>query len=217
MSLWQCFHFQLFGCTLLKKGDWAKWSDLISQQTADKSTPPSAEGPRGLGEWRCVARFRTTTWQVPGSVGFVRSKRETKHHLWNGILIDCCPHYRAGVLKLFRVCGKERSREAGEGERWGGRRDKEFTKLHRVHEAPQSKAQKSWCLFRKTGDLKFHIHVNVAHLFAGKNALHSPDLEWYHSVNCGFCSWLWGATKEFCKATQGALFSTQSHVPWLNL
>lgn len=90
-----------------KKGDQAKWSDLISQQTADKSTPPSAKGPRGLGEWRCIAHFRPTTWQVPGSLGFVRSKRETKHHLWNRFLIDCCSHYRVEVLKLFTVYRKK--------------------------------------------------------------------------------------------------------------
>lgn len=91
VSLWQCFHYQLFSFTKTKKK--VKWNDLISQRTADKSTPPSAEGPQGLGERCCTARFSTTTWQVPGTMGFVRSKRETKHHLWNGILIDCCSHY----------------------------------------------------------------------------------------------------------------------------
>lgn len=45
----------------LKKVVQTKWNDLISRQAADKSTPPSAEGPWGLGDWRWMLRFRTTT------------------------------------------------------------------------------------------------------------------------------------------------------------
>lgn len=81
-------------------------------------------GPQGLGERCCIVRFSMTTWQVPGSMGFVRSKHETKHHLWNGILIDCCSHYQVRVPKLFSVYGKKHygEAEARVGGGHGGRR-----------------------------------------------------------------------------------------------
>lgn len=113
----QCFLFQLFCFTLLKKVDLAKWNDLISRQ-ADKWTPPSAEGPWGLGDWRWMLHFRTTTWQVPGSMGFVGSERETKHHLWNCNLIDCCSHYPVEFLKLLRAWARKSQRDT-ERKRWG--------------------------------------------------------------------------------------------------
>lgn len=99
----------------MKKGDQAKWNDLISRQAADKSTPPSAEGPWGLGDWRWMLRFRTTTWQVPGSMGFVGSERETKHHLWNCNLIDCCSHYPVEFLKLLRAWTRKSQTQRGRG------------------------------------------------------------------------------------------------------
>lgn len=107
----QCFLLQLFCFTLLKKVDMAKWNDLISQQTSDKSTRPSAEGPWGLGDWRWMLRFRMTTWQVPGSKGFVGIERETKHHLWNCNLIDCCFHYPVEFLKLLRAWVRKSQRD----------------------------------------------------------------------------------------------------------
>lgn len=108
-----------------KNVDQAKWNDLISRQAADKSTPPSAEGPQGLGDWRWLPHFRTITWQVPGSMGFVGSKRETKHHLWNCNLIDCCSHYPVKFLKLLRAWGEEES-ERNTEEEVGGRREKKI-------------------------------------------------------------------------------------------
>lgn len=152
VSLWWCFHFLLFCFTLLKKK--VKWNDLISQQTADKSTPPSAEGPQGLGEWRCMACFGTTTWQVPGSMGFVRSKRETKHHLWNGILIDCCSHYQVEALKLFIAYGMKCEKEVGGGARGGG---------------GQKRIWSSWSSAAQT-------HVNAAHLL--KKCIKKSSLFW---------------------------------------
>lgn len=106
-KVFMCVTLTVLSFPVSQKQKKVKWNDLISQQTDDKSTPSSAEGPQGLGERCCTARFSTTTWQVPGSMGFVRSKCETKHHLWNGILIDCCSHYQVEVLKLFRVYGKK--------------------------------------------------------------------------------------------------------------
>lgn len=94
-----------------KNVDQAKWNDLISRQAAEKSTPPSAEGPQGLGDWRWLPHFRTITWQVPGSMGFVGSKRETKHYLWNCNLIDCCSHYSVEFLKLLRAWARKSQRE----------------------------------------------------------------------------------------------------------
>lgn len=44
-----------------KNVDQAKWNDLISRQATDKSTPPSAEGPQGLGDWRWMPCFRAIT------------------------------------------------------------------------------------------------------------------------------------------------------------
>lgn len=54
----------------------AKWNDLISGQTVDESSAPSAEGPQGLGDLRWILHFRTTTWPVPGTKGFMGSKRK---------------------------------------------------------------------------------------------------------------------------------------------
>lgn len=83
----------------------------------------------GLGDWRWMLRFRTTTWQVPGSMGFVGSKRETKHHLWNRNLIDCCSHYPVDFLKLLRAWARESQRDT-ERKRW--------------REAGRKKIQSSW-------------------------------------------------------------------------
>lgn len=118
-----------------KNVDQAKWNDLISRQAADKSTPPSAKGPQGLGDWRWMPRFRIITWQVPGSMGFVGSKRETKHHLWNCNLIDCCSHYPVDFLKLLRAWARKSQRDTGR-KRWGeaGR------KRYGAHGAQQCKA-----------------------------------------------------------------------------
>lgn len=118
-----------------KNIDQTKWNDLISRQAADKSTPPSAKGPQGLGDWRWMPRFRMITWQVPGSMGFVGSKRETKHHLWNCNLIDCCSHYPVDFLKLLRAWARKSQRDTGR-KRWGeaGR------KRYGAHGAQQCKA-----------------------------------------------------------------------------
>lgn len=53
----------------------------------------------------------------------------------------------------------------------------------------RAKPRKARAYSERRCALKFHIHVNVAHLLADKKALHSPDLEWYHTVNCVFCSY----------------------------
>ena len=52
------------------------WNDLVSGQIADESSAPSAEGPQGLGDLRWIVRFRTPTWPMPGTKGFVGSKRK---------------------------------------------------------------------------------------------------------------------------------------------
>lgn len=54
-----------------------------------------------------MPRFRTTTWQVPGSTGFLGSGRETKHHLWECNLIDCCSHYPVDFLKPLRARARQ--------------------------------------------------------------------------------------------------------------
>lgn len=53
-------------------------------------------------------------------MGFVGSKRETKHHLWNCNLIDCCSHYPVEFLKLLRAWAWERVRDTQRG-RGGGK------------------------------------------------------------------------------------------------
>ena len=91
-------------------------SFLDRQLTSQPLHLPRDRG--GLGDWRWMPRFRTTTWQVPGSMGFVGSERETKHHLWNCNLIDCCSHYPVEFLKLLRAWARK-SQGDTERKRWG--------------------------------------------------------------------------------------------------
>lgn len=83
----------------------------------------------GLGDWRWMLHFRTTPWQVPGSMGFVGRESETKHHLWKRNLIDCCSHYPVRFLKLLRAWARKSQRGTG-GKRWalkeGGRGVKRY-------------------------------------------------------------------------------------------
>lgn len=59
-------------------------------------------------------------------MGFVGRERETKPHLWNCNLIDCCPHYPVEFLKLLRAWARksERRRESGGKKKVGGRKKK---------------------------------------------------------------------------------------------
>lgn len=69
--------------------------------------PSICKGPGGLGDWNWMPRFRTTTWQVPGSTGFLGSGRKTKHHLWECNMIDCCSHYPVDFLKPLRARARQ--------------------------------------------------------------------------------------------------------------
>ena len=88
--------------------------------------------------------FTTTTWQVPGSMGFAGSKHETKHHLWNSNLIDCCSHYPAESLKLLRAWAWERVRETQRGS-VVGEAGVEAGKRYGAHGAQQCKVLEVLC------------------------------------------------------------------------
>lgn len=56
-------------------------SFLDRQLTSQPLHLPGGPWGFGLGDVALDARvFRALTWQVPGSMGFVGSERETKHH-----------------------------------------------------------------------------------------------------------------------------------------